>query len=446
MTAPLALVFDSDPTVRRSVTAALASAGFEPIEADTPQETLEALRARPVAAAVLGIASSRDALFDLVGRAVRLRPAAVVAVLDADAAARWPDALRAGAFEVLPRPPQPEPLAIFAARALSQHRLLDELRRLRASGEGEGAGAIVGRSEAVATLRRRITRLAEGTAPVLFVGERGTGRTHAARALAARGGGDVEVIDAGAPDAEALLFGGARGPDHGALEAERSVHVAGVDALPFQVQERLAAAIVAGSGAGRVTASTVYEPAAPAAEGRLHPSLVAAFGGSVVPIPPLRERREDVAVLARAFLEGLRRLNALPPIAIAPDALARLEAFAWPGNVRDLRDAVETAVILVADGTLRAADLPQNIAGTAGIQDSGVRADRRFREAKRGVVDAFERAYLTDLLARHRGNVTGAAGHAGMLRSALQRLLRKHDLQSAAFRDGPGPPGGRGSA
>ena len=173
----------------------------------------------------------------------------------------------------------------------------------------------------------------------------------------------------------------------------------------------------------------------------MHPALVAAVGDAIIRVPSLRERPEDIPVLARAFVDGLRRLNGLPPIALEGATIAALERYAWPGNVKELRDVVETAVILAADGIVRARDLPGPLRGAETGATPGVRADRRFRAAKRAVVDAFERAYLTDLLGRHRGNVTGAAEHSGMLRSALQRLLRKHDLRSVDFRrPGTGAP------
>ena len=447
MLVPLALVFDTDPSIREAVSGLLRESGFEPFEAASPQQALELLRARSVAVAVLGVASSRDASYDLVGRSLRLRPTAVVAVMDAEAPVRWTEAAWAGAFDVLERPPEGPRLAAFARRATAQHRLLEELRRLRALSESDGPIAIVGRSEGIEALRRRVGRLAETSSPVLFVGEPGTGRAHAARALAARGGSDVEVVVAGAPGAERRLLGDpGAAPSAGVLGRDLPVHVVAIEALPFPAQERLAVVLASERGGARVTASTTLDPEVAAADGRLHPELVAAFRSGIVPIPPLRDRREDVAVLTRAFLEGLRRLNSLPPIGVEPEALERLEAFSWPGNVRELRDAVETAVILVADGTLRARDLPGVLAGSPHKPQPGVRSDRRFREAKRRVVDAFERAYLVDLLEQKRGNVTGAAGRAGMLRSALQRLLRKHDLHSASFRDGTGAGGGHGSA
>ncbi len=118
--------------------------------------------------------------------------------------------------------------------------------------------------------------------------------------------------------------------------------------------------------------------------------------------------------------------------------MALLERYPWPGNVRELRNAVEHAVILATEGRIRPSDLPDRLrearvdGGSTGSRRQV--ASRPFREVKREVVESFERAYLYDLMEQHSGNVTSAAVQAGMLRSALQRLLRKYGLKSVEFR------------
>jgi DNA-binding NtrC family response regulator len=213
-----------------------------------------------------------------------------------------------------------------------------------------------------------------------------------------------------------------------------TVFVGSIERLPWAAQESLAAATLSGKSRLRLVASTVLDPRAAAEEGRISRSLIDVFAGAIVVWPSLRERMADIAVLARSFIEEVCRLNGLAPISMAPDALSALEQHAWPGNVRQLRTAIESAVILAQDGQVRLQDLPEYLRAPHGHAGQSGRADRRFRDAKRSVVEAFERAYLEDLLKRHAGNVTGAAEQSGMLRSALQRLLRKHDLHSADFR------------
>ena len=419
MQLPLALVLDAEAPVRARVRDALAESGMDVAEVATPQQALDALRTRPIAIVLAGIASPRDAFFDLVERIQRLRPTAVVGVLEGEGDGEPRTPATAGAFDVLPRPPKSKRVTSFATRALAQHRMLDELRRLREEAGAAREPRIAGRSVVAENLRRELAELAAARGPVLFAGESGSGRSFAARCVHALSGGVEPLHLVRAED------GLPRSIPEGVLLIES------VEKLSWPEQERLADHLAAGRGKTRVLMTAAPEPQKAAGEGRIHQGIA---GVPSVHVPPLRERIEDVPVLVRAFIESLRRLNGLPPIGVAPEALAALGTHRWPGNVRELRDAVETAVILAPEGVLRLDDLPAFVRGGTGPAEPGVRSDRPFRSAKRKVVDAFERAYLSDLLRRHAGNVTGAAEHAGMLRSALQRLLRKHDLRSVDFR------------
>lgn len=370
MESPLALVLDDDPTVRERARVALERAGIEAMAVATPQEALDVLRAHPFAVVVA-----------IVG--------------DAPAPAR--------------------------------REVLERLCRLRAEDEGRAArGTIVGRSDASEGLRRRVHELAISLSPVLLTGEAGSGRRYAAQRLHALSHEKADFVVVPAADREAL--------DAALTQGVGTVFLAPLEQLAWPAQEALATALSERRIRPRVVASTAVDPQIAAAEGRLSPALVAAFGDAIVRVPPLRERRSDIAVLVRTFIEELCRLNRLPPLAVAPEALTALERFGWPGNVLQLRSAVESAVILATDGTVRVKDLPEYVLRPAGLAEADLRALSRFREAKRLVVDAFERSYLEDLLKRHAGNVTGAAEQSGMLRSALQRLLRKHELRSADFR------------
>jgi len=154
-------------------------------------------------------------------------------------------------------------------------------------------------------------------------------------------------------------------------------------------------------------------------------------------LSPLRERTEDIPLLAQHFLRAICTINRLPLMRLEADALALLERHRWPENVQGLRNALEQAAILAADGKVRARDLPDEVRDATPFHPAtsgGASAIRRFRDAKREVVEGFERCYLRELMERHGGNVTAASQQAGMLRSALQRLLRKYTLKSAEFR------------
>jgi len=378
MVSPLALILDDDRSARERACDALTRAGINSIAVATPREALDVLRNHP---------------------------SAVIAIVDGGLA-----------------PPQ-----------LAQ---LQALFRLRSEDTRSSATRkIVGRSEASDTLRGTLQSLAATQGPVLFCGEPGSGREHAARCLHGLVAASEPFIALSEVGPSALAAASA--------QAEGIVFVPAIERLAWPAQEALAEASSVSRGA-RWTASTSLDPEVAVDEGRLSRRLVSAFAGAIVRVPPLREHASDIATLARSFVEELCRLNGLAPISLAPEAVVALESFAWPGNVRQLRSAIESSVIVAPDGVVRGRDLPEFLRAPAVPRESSARADRRFRDAKRSVVEAFERSYLEDLLRRHGGNVTGAAEQSGMLRSALQRLLRKHDLHSADFR-GRGAPGLHGS-
>jgi transcriptional regulator with GAF, ATPase, and Fis domain len=163
-----------------------------------------------------------------------------------------------------------------------------------------------------------------------------------------------------------------------------------------------------------------------------------------VELPPLRERREDIPQLVHHFMRDVSERRG-QTLSIAVDAMAALVAHSWPGNVRELRNIVERAGSLCEGSTVTRADLvfgrdtlaraPSK--GTASLAAGGeegafeLTPGLEFKEAKQRVVDAFERAYLEDLLKRHTGNITRAAQEAGLTRYHLRELLKRHNLVAA---------------
>ena len=149
-------------------------------------------------------------------------------------------------------------------------------------------------------------------------------------------------------------------------------------------------------------------------------------------MPPLRDRPGDVPLLAAHFLAELNRLNPGLGHAFASETLRILDAHLWPGNVRELANAIEHAFAVTDDTLLGPEDLPAYLASRPA--DAAPEEGVPYQEARRRSLLAFERAYLEHLLGRCEGNVSRAARKAGLHRSALQRLLRRHGLLSEAFR------------
>ncbi len=308
---------------------------------------------------------------------------------------------------------------------------------------------LAGRSAAIEDLRERLQRLVPLDESVWIEGETGVGKRWSAQylhQLSSHGDATFIALD----DSDLMSDGWEQRWLGSAAPAGRKRTVYLKDPARFSepAQQRLAQ-LLDSSSMGvtcRIVSGSTVRLDRAVDEGRLPTALAAKLAAARLVVPPLRERIEDVGPLATQFIDEISSVNELSAQRLSADALDRLESYAWPGNVRELRHAIEHATILAQEEI----DLPQL---PRAIRDEGRRGGERgldadlaagesepgqsFRDAKRVVVNAFEGRYLTALMTRQRGNVTSAARESGMLRSALQRLLRKHELRSVDFRQRP---------
>lgn len=442
------------PKVHGALRHAFGAEGASVVDAGTAREALERIRTSPVSILVGPGRLIAGGGADLYARARRLRPTVVgLGVRDGLSMRAANAILREGVFDFVDAEPSAEEAEAAAVRVLAQSELLEALEGARGTaGAAEGYRGFVGRSLPAKRARERLGRLAGEDGPALFVGEAGTGREHAARivhAASRRSGGRFVAVDGRDRPLEDLrgeIVGFPRRPGALELAAGGSIFIREVERLPSPIQDLLEDTLETGvfrrSGdddrplEARLFASAERDGRQATSEGRLPAALASRFDGGTVRLSPLRERREDLALLATHFLDAIREVNGLQDLRLSHDALAVLDRYAWPGNVRELRQAIEQAALLAEDGVIRPRDLPEavRLAGRRPADAARGSAGRAFRDAKREVVDRFERDYLRDLLDAHAGNVTEAAAHAGMMRSALQRLLRKHGVRSSEFR------------
>jgi two-component system response regulator AtoC len=209
-----------------------------------------------------------------------------------------------------------------------------------------------------------------------------------------------------------------------ALQEKETRRVGGTDAVKVDV---------------RVIAATHRELRAEVAAGRFREDLFYRLHVFPVRLPPLRERAEDVPVLAAHFLEKHARAFRREVDGFEPEAIRALTSYTWPGNVRELENAVERAVAVARGARVAEGDLPQEVraaaASGAAIPGDALTA-LPYRDAVEQARDRVSREYLVALLREQRGNVTKAAERAGMERESLHRLLKKHGLRSDDFREG----------
>jgi DNA-binding NtrC family response regulator len=350
-------------------------------------------------------------------------------------------------------------IPLAAGRAVERRRLKKRARALEERLEQiESLGEIVGESRGMQEAMRLALGAAQVASPVLLVGESGTGKDLFAELIHRRGGRadqPMRVLRCGVlPEGllEGELFGmaaAAAGEEPGApasddgrpglveLADKGTLYLDEVAALPLAVQARLVHLLArgemtrVGSSRSRRVDVRVIASAPPdlkdrVAAGRFREDLFYKLRVLAIHLPSLRQRKEDIPLLAYCFLHKHARRAGRDLRRIGVEALRSLRERAWPGNVRELEAAIEHAVAMARGPALLPSDLPGDGGEKEGaLGPRGELGELPYAQAKERVVDAFDRAYVEDLLERAAGNLSEAARIAGMDRSNWKRLVRK---------------------
>lgn len=320
----------------------------------------------------------------------------------------------------------------------------------------------VGEAAVFLDVLRFIDRVACCEAPVLLQGETGTGKELAASAihyLSARSDGPFIPVNCGAiPDTliESELFGHVRGaftdakePRQGAVgqasggtlfldELEVISHRGQVALLRFLQDQRYCpiGGAAAKKGDVRVIGASNTDLATLAARGEFRQDLLFRLNVLICQLPPLRARGDDVVLLAARFLDRFCRQYHKPPKQFTPRAIAALRTHPWPGNVRELENLIHREVVLADSPLIELADL-QSMQSGIGDQSRTALCEQPFQEAKAFAIASFEKAYITEILARTDGNISLAARLCGKDRSRLHKLVRKYGLNRGCFNASP---------
>jgi len=369
------------------------------------------------------------------------------------------EAIKTGAFDYLAKPFTPDELEAAVEKALRHRRLLRGYRELQdAVTDRYQVSRLLGESPAMRRVLALVEQVARTESTVLITGESGTGKELVARAIhfsSPRKDGRFAAVDCGAiaPSLMASeLFGHVKGAFTGA-SADRQGLMAAADGgtlfldevgnLPPDLQAALLRALetreVRPVGAERSVrvdvrciAASNRDLGAEAAAGRFREDLFYRLNVFPIRLPPLRERVEDIPVLARHFLAlyAARMHKGIEDF--TPEALKALGEYGWPGNVRELSNVVERLVILCSEPRVGQAHLRESLAVPAAAPEVP-RAAGELQDLKRKLRDQagaeVERAFLLEALRRNEYNVTRAAAQTGMQRSNFQALLKKHNLR-----------------
>jgi two-component system, NtrC family, response regulator GlrR len=389
------------------------------------------------------------------------------------------EAVGRGAYGFITKPFHDHELLSKVDHAVERVKLRREVAGLRRL-TGEGGGTVerlLGTSSRIEEVRERIARVARSDASVLLLGESGTGKELAARmlhALSPRASGRFVAINCGAPPEllESELFGHVRGAFTGAVRDKEGLFSAAsggtllldeIGDAPVQVQVKLLRVLqereVISVGATRsvsvdvrVIAATHRDLRAEVERGTFREDLFYRLHVVPIELPSLRERREDVPLLAELFLARAASRHHLGTPHLSSEALRILRDHDWPGNVRELANVIEGAALLATDGVLR----PQHV--LAVLSRSGDERRTAFAEVEpevpessvagsipmlagrelpplREARESFDRAYLEESLRRSGGNVSAAARLAGRNRTDFHALLKRHGLSPAEFRE-----------
>ena len=353
------------------------------------------------------------------------------------------DAMRRGAFDYLTKPLDLQRLAIVVRNAAEQTRLRLESDGLRAAMiRGDGGPHLICGSQAMSEVISLVERVAASRVPVLIYGEPGTGKELVAQRIHARSrrrDGPFVTLNCALKPAEVLqtqLFG--EGQHGGRFEEARggTLFLDEVGELDADLQARLDRQLHdaqlldrRGSGGGdvRVVASTVRHLPSEVSRGTFRADLFYRLNVFSITVPPLRDRSDDIAALARYALARFAARENQPPPTISDEVMEALLRYEWPGNVRELFNTVERMALTSTGGTVKLADLPAEVTASDAQRTDGDGLSDEEKQAVRPLHE-MERELMIAALRETAGNVSEAARRLGIGRATFYRRAQRHGL------------------
>lgn len=452
------LIVDDEADIRMLIGDILEDEGYESRQAANSTEALEGIRRRMPSLVILDIWLQNSELdgLGILSAIQRDHPGLPVIMISGHGTIETAvTAIKKGAYDFIEKPFKADRLLFMVQRAIEAARLRrenDELKRRTGTGSD-----LVGLSAGINTVRASIEKVAPTGSRVLITGPAGVGKEIVARRIherSRRTTGPFVVLNCATltPDRlETELFGtepgGAEPRTIGTLELAHkgTLLLDEVADMPLETQGKILRVLqeqsfrrVGGDTEVevdvRVIAATNRDLQQEMSAGRFREDLFYRLNVVPIRVPPLRERREDVPLLARHFVTQSSEASGMAARPLGEDAIAALQAYEWPGNVRQLRNVVDWMLIMAGGGArdpIRADQLPPEIGSATPAALRWEKGSEIMGLSLREARETFEREYLLAQVNRFGGNISRTASFVGMERSALHRKLKSLGLQQA---------------
>jgi DNA-binding NtrC family response regulator len=459
MRSPQILIIDDNQYLLDTISHILKREGFSHDTTTSPGQGLEWIEERDYDLVISDMRMPEMTGLELIKMVKVRRPETEVIFITGfgsiDSSVR---AMSLGAYHYLTKPFNHDELILIIKRALAKRALARDYELLKQEIEKRYSfNSIVGQNEQMQRIYELIKKVGPSNAPILIQGESGTGKELIARAIHQRSKRHnkrfLAINTSSLPETllESELFGYKKGAFTGATQDRTgllatteggSVFLDEVSSMSKAFQGKLLRVIqeseiipVGGSKSVPIdvrfiSASNRYLKEL-VLEGVFREDLFYRLNVIEISIPPLRERLDDIILLAEHFLRKFCEEQGVPPKKFSKNVLKILYSHDWPGNVRELENTVRRAVIMSDSKVLTSKDIiirRLDRSQMNGMRSTGNFMSMKYDEAKRKVSESFQREYVTNLLDSSRGNISRAAERAGITRQALYRLIKKHRI------------------
>ncbi len=453
------LVIDDEKSNREALTLLLQSAGYQVRAAGSGEEALTILQQTPFEIVITDLFLPGVSGIDILKQVKNDSPYTNVIVITGQASAETAvEAMKAGAFDYITKPFNFEKLKVQIAKAMEKSRLVAENLYLRQQLRGKYKfDNIIGNSSAMQQVFARMERIVHTDSTILILGDSGTGKELVAKAIhynGARKDKPFMAINCGAIPAELLeseLFGHVRGSFTGAiadkpgkfeLANNGTIFLDEIGTMPHHLQMKLLRVLqeheIERVGSGKKIKLNVRVISATNADledevklGNFREDLYYRLNVIPIHLPPVRDRREDIPLLARHFLQSSCKSMNRPLMTISAEAMKSLQNYDWPGNVREMENVLERTVALTEHETIEVSDLPPNITAQSALDEAaGVNCPRVSADGVNmpATIETIERSMIREAMDLAGGVKARAASLLSINRTTLVEKIKRLKL------------------